>query len=160
MFSEISMKRKRQTKTVSYSLLLLLLLIMMFNAMLTLFDNILFVFFCILFCLLFLYYWSVRDAISCKSPVDEDSPERISNMPSVINDYPSKLPTSQARAKQVTRYVISTSMNKSKHLETLHIYTHSLYLWVHVCLHFNSSNTNSALKGGTIFCYCISDWKH
>ncbi|CAI9716393.1 mucin-5AC isoform X2 [Octopus vulgaris] len=45
---------------------------------------------------------SVRDAISCKSPVDEDSPERISNMPSVINDYPSKLPTSQARAKQVT----------------------------------------------------------
>ncbi|XP_029644485.1 mucin-5AC isoform X2 [Octopus sinensis] len=46
---------------------------------------------------------SVRDAISCKSPVDEDSPERISNMPSVINDYPSKLPTSQARAKQVTR---------------------------------------------------------
>lgn len=45
---------------------------------------------------------SVRDMSSCKSPEDEDSPERISNMPSVIHDSPTKHPASQARAKQVT----------------------------------------------------------
>lgn len=47
---------------------------------------------------------SVRDMSSCKSPEDEDSPERICNMPSVIHDSPTKHPTSQARAKQVTSH--------------------------------------------------------